>query len=312
MDVESVAEELVAPLRADALSGASVLGRTAAVVLRRAAVRLKAGSLEELRWGLGEVCRQILDAQPAMAPLVTLIRQVMGAVEQAGSLEDGRLAAAHAADSFRQGAEERIRAVVAVGAAVLPTGGAVATLSSSATVQALLIEEAGPRGITVLCFESRPMNEGRIFASALAEAGVEVRYAVDAAAAKLVGECDAVVLGADSVGDDGVMNKIGSKGLAQAAHAAGVPVYVLADETKMLPVGFPQILDDDRPGAEVWDAPHGVEVWNRYFEVTPMEYVHSIVTDAGVLKPPEVSTVRAAMDMPAGLNTCLTDRKRDT
>ncbi len=301
MDVESVAEELVAPLRADALSGASVLGRTAAVVLRRAAVRLKAGSLEELRWGLGEVCRQILDAQPAMAPLVTLIRQVMGAVAQAGSLEDGRLAAAHAADSFRQGAEERIRAVVGMGAAVLPTGGAVATLSSSATVQALLIEEAGPRGISVLCFESRPMNEGRIFASALAEAGVEVRYAVDAAAAKLVGECDAVVLGADSVGDDGIMNKIGSKGLAQAAHAAGVPVYVLADETKMLPVGFPQILDDDRPGGEVWDAPHGVEVWNRYFEVTPMEYVTAVVTERGSIDPSTIQVSRHEMELPSGL-----------
>ncbi|MGB1842261.1 MAG: hypothetical protein ACPHWZ_14210, partial [Longimicrobiales bacterium] len=89
MDAESAVDELVAPLRADTLSGASVLGRTAADVLRRAAVRLQAGSLEELRWGLGDVCRRILDAQPSMAPLVTLIRLVMVAVEEADSLEAG-------------------------------------------------------------------------------------------------------------------------------------------------------------------------------------------------------------------------------
>ena len=43
-----------------------------------------------------------------------------------------------------------LRAVVAAGTRILPPGGTVATLSSSATVQALLIEEAGPRGITVV------------------------------------------------------------------------------------------------------------------------------------------------------------------
>ena len=312
MDADSAADELVAPLRADTLSGASVLGRTAADVLRRAAVRLQAGSLEELRWGLGEVCRRILEAQPAMAPLVTLIRRVMGAVERADSLEGGRLAAAQAADDFRQSAESRIRAVVREGSALMPAGGTVATLSSSATVQALLIEEAAPRGVTVLCFESRPLNEGRMFASALAEAGVEVRYAVDAAASSLISECDVVIIGADSVGDDGVMNKIGSTALAHAARFAGVPVYVLADGTKMLPVGFPQILDDDRPPFEVWDAPATIRVWNRYFEVTPMDSVTSIVTEHGILHPDEVHALRASMEVPAGVKAWALARSRDS
>jgi len=308
MDPESAVEELVEPLRADRLSGASVLSRTAADVLRRAAVRLQAGSLEELQWGLGEVCRSILDAQPAMAPLVTLIRLVMNALERVDSLEAGRLAAAHAADEFRQGAEGRIRAVAAAGATVLPSGGTVATISSSATVQALLIEEAGPRGVTVLCFESRPMNEGRLFATALAKAGVEVRFAVDAATAALVPRCDAVIVGADSVGDEGVVNKIGTTALARAAHLAGIPVYVLADETKMLPVGFPQILDDDRSRAEVWDAPSGVDVWNRYFEITGMRSITGVVTETGVLTPAQTLRKRGDLTLPAGLRAWATGR----
>ena len=83
--------------------------------------------------------------------------------------------------------------------------------------------------------------------------------------------------------------------------ASHVPVYVLADETKMLPVGFPQILEDDRPAVEVWDAPSGVEVWNRYFEITPMRSISAIVTEGGVLTPAQIQQQRDELTLPAGL-----------
>jgi translation initiation factor 2B subunit (eIF-2B alpha/beta/delta family) len=292
---------LVAPLRDDVESGASVLARRAADVLRRASVRLQAGSLEELRWGLGEVATRILDAQPAMAPMVTLVRDVLVAVEQADSLEHGRHAAARAADRFRGDLEERARAVAEAARTVLPVGGRVATISSSATVRRLLEAEAAPRGIGVLCFESRPIREGRVLAAALAEAGVDVTFAVDAAIHLLVPSCDAVIMGADSVGDLGVINKLGSAAVAAAARAAAVPVYVLADQTKVLPRGFPQTLDDERPPAEVWDAPPGVRVWNNYFETVPMTSVSAVITEAGVQTPEELDERRAAIDLPPGL-----------
>ena len=301
MDIDPRIDKLVAPLRDDVTSGASVLGRTAADVMRRAAIRLQAGSLEELRWGLGEVSRKVLEAQPAMAPLVMLIREVQSAVESADSLENGRHAAASAADAFRTSFEGRAEAVAHAARDVLPAGGTVGTISSSSTVRAALIAEAAPRGITVLCFESRPMNEGRNFAESLNEAGMDVVYAVDAAAHTLVPTCDAILMGADSIGDLGVVNKIGSAMISQAAVAAGVPVYVLADETKILPRGFPQVLEDDRPSAEVWDAPAGIRVWNRYFEVMPMAYVTSIVIEGGVLLPEELEETRGSLEFPGGI-----------
>jgi len=99
------------------------------------------------------------------------------------------------------------------------------------------------------------MNEGRAFAISLAESGVDVRYAVDAAAHALVAECDAVLIGADSIGDQRVVNKIGSAGLSQTAAAVGVPVSVLADETTVLPLGFLQMLEDDPwlPSGACWE-----------------------------------------------------------
>ncbi len=301
MDPDPRFAELVAPLRDDVESGASVLARTAADVLRRAAVRVQAGSLQELRWSLGSVSALILDAQPAMAPLVALVREVLEAVEAAHSLESGRHSAASAADAFRSAFPGRAAAVANAARELLPAGGTVATISSSATVRALLETEAAPRGIGVVCFESRPVREGRPLATALAAAGVDVTYAVDAAAALLIPECDAVFVGADSLGDAGVVNKIGTRAVALAARAAGVPLYVLADHTKLLPVGFPQILDDDRPGTEVWEAPEGVRVWNRYFEVVPLGLVTAVVTESGVLEPRQLTEERAALQLPAGL-----------
>ena len=310
MDSDPTVSDLVAPLREDVLSGASVLSRTAADVLRRAAIRIQAGSLEELRWGLGEVCGAVLDAQPSMAPLVSLVRDVMVAVEGADSLEHGRHTASSAADAFRGALTDRIRRVAEAATTVLPVGGTVATLSSSATVRLLLESEAAPRGITVLCFESRPMNEGRDLAAALAAAGVDVVYAVDAAAHRLVPACQAVVMGADSVGDRGVVNKIGSALIAQTAHSAGVPVHVLADETKVLPRGFPQVLEDVRPRSEVWDAPSDVDVWNHYFEPVPLRYVTTLVTEGGAMSPDDFDRSRASIEFPAGLRAWVLGRER--
>ncbi len=74
MDPDQHLDALVAPLRADVVSGASAaIGRMAAGILRRATIRLQAGSLEEYRWAMGEVSAKVLDAQPAMAPLVALV-----------------------------------------------------------------------------------------------------------------------------------------------------------------------------------------------------------------------------------------------
>ena len=142
------------------------------------------------------------------------------------------------------------------------------------------------------------MHEGRVMAEALAGAGIDVTFAVDAAADALLRHADLVLLGADSIGDLGVVNKIGSLGVALAARRRDIPVHVVADETKILPRGFPQHVVDDRPAEEVWEAPRGVSVWNRYFEVLPLEIVTSVVTDEAVYRAEELERRRAKVALP--------------
>jgi translation initiation factor 2B subunit (eIF-2B alpha/beta/delta family) len=107
-----------------------------------------------------------------------------------------------------------------------------------------------------------------------------------------------VLLGADSIGDLGVVNKIGSLSVALGARRRAIPVHVAADETKILPPGFPQHLSDDRPSEEVWAPPEGVRVWNRYFEAVPLEVVTSVASDEATYRPEELERRRREVPLP--------------
>lgn len=294
-------DALVSPLRADVVSGAAAVSRTAAEVVRRVAVHADAETPAELRSVLDEAASRILDAQPAMAPVVTLLVRVFADIEGAPDVDEARRRVARVAEGFR---EELARHTDRAGrhlSDLLDPGDRVLTLSDSSTVRCGLLRAAEEGALSVVCLESRPVDEGLRLARTLAEAGVEVTLAVDAAMAAHLSGCRAVVLGADSVGDAGIVNKIGSVPLGRCARAAGVPVWVVTDRTKFLPPGFPQPLDDDRPGDEVCRPPGAVRVWNRYFELLPFDLVERVVTDEGPLDPLTLSERRRDLPLPAEL-----------
>lgn len=301
-------DALVVPLRSDIESGAAVLAGAAADAVRRAAELAPATSGADLRKRLEALSVMILDAQPAMAPLVALCREVLEAIGGPLPLEDARRRAAGAALAFRDSAEARVLAVAERASRILPAEGEILTVSASSTVRRALIEASRRSTLRVICLESRPMNEGRVLAAELAREGVPVTVAVDAATESLLPRCAALLMGADSVGDGGVVNKIGSAAAVRAAARLGVPVLVAADSTKLLPPGFPQPLDDDRPPDEVWSAPAGVRVWNRYFEAVPGELVELLITEDAALGPEAVRGARRALDVPAALRTWAAER----
>lgn len=298
MDPASRLDALVTPLRREVVSGASVVARMACDVLFQAVASVETGTPGDLRRTLSRLGTLILDAQPAMAPLVALVGDTLHALEGAGDLAEGRAAACGAVSAFRQGIEARTEQTGARAATLLPTDGAVLTLSSSATVLAALTRGADLPSRRVVVLESRPMLEGRRTAVALADAGIRVTLAVDAAVATLVPGCAAVLLGADSVGDLGVVNKVGSLAAAEAARRAGIPVVVAADRTKILPPGFPQSTSDDRPPEEIMFPRPGVTIRNRYFEAVPLDVVTWLATDTAVLTPTDLERHRRGIPVP--------------
>lgn len=288
---------IIEAIRNDTRRGASELVRDALAAF--GATIDEAPPAAPLQPRLENTARAILDAQPAMAPLLALSCNV---VRAAAASNEPATAARQALLEFAARLDRIAREVPERSEALIPAGGRILTLSASSTVRRALCHAGARRKFDVICLEGRPGCEGRDMALALAEKGIAVSVAVDAACGAVVRDCDVVLIGADSIGDLGVVNKIGTRAAALLARRAGVPMYALADSTKLLPTGWPQELDDTRSAAEVWpDSPPAISIWNRYFEATPVAYLDGVVTEDGLRSEADIEMQRARLQVPAPL-----------
>ncbi|PHQ46032.1 translation initiation factor IF-2B subunit delta, partial [Halorubrum sp. C3] len=163
------------------------------------------------------------------------------------------------------------------------------------------IEAAVEQGksISAVVKETRPRQQGHISAEQLRDAGVPVTLIVDSAARRYLDEVDHVVVGADSIAaDGGVINKIGTSGLAVNARGRGVPIMTAAQTIKLHPETLTghTVEIEMRDEAEVIDpeareAIGQIDVENPAFDVTPPRYMDAIVTEQGQFPPESIVTL---------------------
>ena len=258
---------------------------------------------------------ELAATQPVMAPLRRLGWAVLTAAgNQAGAADAAIVAAAvrAAAAAFMAAMQAHQEQAAIHAAALLPSGAAVLTHSASSAVEAVLRRAAATGQLAhVTCLEARPLYEGRALAQRLAAAGIPTTLAVDALAARLVGDMDAVLVGGDTLAPGGLINKAGTAALAHAAHACRVPVYAVCPSEKLLPRlprtrrparqrrGF-AVPDRAQPPEEVLAAPlPGVAVTNYYFDRTPLHSLTAVITEAGPLSASEVRSRAAGLRPPS-------------
>jgi translation initiation factor 2B subunit (eIF-2B alpha/beta/delta family) len=243
------------------------------------------------------IARAVCRAQPGMAP-------VWNAALAAASDDNQPARFQRFADRVRRASAALTRLVSELFADATtrrtPAGPgplSLVTLSRSGSVEQALVRLAQTQPIRVTAAEGRPALEGRRLATQLAEAGAAVTLVSDAAIAEGLHEADAVVVGADAVASDWIMNKVGTRMLAAAASLAGVPVYVVAGREKFCaPTLAPSVVPRDGAPGEIWDAPSpGIVVRNPYFERVPLDLVAAVVTDAGVIPAANVAQVCASL-----------------
>jgi translation initiation factor eIF-2B subunit delta len=122
--------------------------------------------------------------------------------------------------------------------------------------------------------------------------GLEVEYGIDMALFARIPEAQVILVGADAVFPQGLVNKLGTHPLAQIARLHQVPIFSLCTSGKFLPAtAAPLVRFVEHPGHEVWpDAPPGVHLHNRYFDLTPLPLFSGIVSEARVYTPAELRT----------------------
>lgn len=219
------------------------------------------------------------------------------------------------ADRIHDDDLESCRAIGRHGAALVPddarilthcNAGALATAGYGTALGVVRgAVDAGKR-VAVYADETRPFLQGaRLTAWELVKDGIPTTVITDNMAAAIMARerVDLVVVGADRIAANGdAANKIGTYGLAIAAHAHGIPFYVAAPWSTIdlaTPTGA-EIPIEERNAKEVTHmagtqvTPDGAQVRNPSFDVTPHRYITAIVTERGILRPPYLEALAGA------------------
>jgi translation initiation factor 2B subunit (eIF-2B alpha/beta/delta family) len=215
----------------------------AAEIARRAATTLAGLPRDDLL----EAVSSLVEGHPSMAPLWRLASAVLSAEDHA-----------EAAAAFAQEVLAERDAVASEAAGVLR--GPVVTHSYSST----LVAAVAAAGVPALCALSEPGGEGVATARHLRERGGEAEVVTDIEAVRAVKDGRTVVTGADAVGPGGVVNKVGTRALAEAGRDGGADRYVVAGGSKLLAPDLP--------------APHP-------FERIPLDLFTGVITEDGIFGP---------------------------
>ena len=221
---------LAGVLRANATDGAAVLARQAIALLRD---YVALAPTDGLRAATADCVHLLAEARPDMAAVGNLVRWWQDSF--AWPCEDFRAAALAHCDSLLDRAEQAQEETVRNARrrlAGIPANSEILTHSASSTVRATV---AG-LPIRLLVTASEPGGEGRRFAAELGARCLEDDEGPAAAA-----DAAAVVVGADGIGADAFVNKVGTRVLGEAAQRASTPFFVVAESYKWLPHGQPLI-----------------------------------------------------------------------
>jgi methylthioribose-1-phosphate isomerase len=317
-DLETV-EAVAEAIRTLRVRGAPLIGIAAAMGVVQAVGKRGSGEagkpeLEKVR----KACEVLGATRPTAInlrwALDRMLRHATQVAEQGGALREALITEANAIWQ-----EDRVmcRRIGELGAPLIPDGGTVCTVCNAgalatggigtALAPVYTAHEAG-RTPHVLVPETRPLLQGsRLTAWELTHAGVPCTLIADGMIASRLrlGDVACVLVGADRIAANGdVANKIGTYGLALAARAHGIPVYVAAPSSTLDPAtpNGAAIPIEQREASEVtsWQgaraAPAGVRVWNPAFDMTPAELITAIITDKGIFKPDEICNSRPIVD----------------
>ena len=160
---------------------------------------------------------------------------------------------------------------------------------STNVVNALIYAKKNGKKFEVYNTETRPLFQGRKTSKELAKAGIKVTQFIDSALATAIEKdntkdkfySNKVFLGADALLKEGVINKVGSKTIAEISYLHKIPVYIIADSWKFTNKKVPI---EQRSLNEVWDkSPKNIKIKNPAFEFVPKKYVTKIINELGVL-----------------------------
>jgi len=182
--------------------------------------------------------------------------------------------------SHLENLQNKYRTIFTNATQILNSANSVLTISNSFTLlQVFKIWKNYGGNFQVIISESRPKDEGKVFAKSLIDCGIKVNFVTDASLNICVPEVDAIIIGADRILSNGnVINKTGSGFLALSAKYYNKPFYVFADKTKF--VEADKFENKIYSPKDIWNYQNKLlQIENYLFEEIPAELITKIITD---------------------------------
>ncbi|MDE1844792.1 MAG: S-methyl-5-thioribose-1-phosphate isomerase [Thaumarchaeota archaeon] len=146
--------------------------------------------------------------------------------------------------------------------------------------------------ISVIACLTEPKQQGVLTAKDLSLEGIPVTLIDDNAIGYFIKGVDMVVVGADALRLEGLVNKIGTRLLAIAASSAHKPFYIVANSLKLDTRENFKI--EERSSREILrkiinkEKINGIEIRNPAFDITPWELVTAVITERGIISPEKI------------------------
>jgi translation initiation factor 2B subunit (eIF-2B alpha/beta/delta family) len=139
---------------------------------------------------------------------------------------------------------------------------------------------------SVTCVAGLPRSDGQTLADELGHYSIAAEVVSDAAAPAGVAQATRILSGTHAIHEDGLVQRPGMLALAQAAQTANVPLTILCGPEKFFPAGY-------WPYLKQWSEAQPGGPFGPDWEITPLDYVSSVVTGDATLSGPEVRAVLA-------------------
>jgi translation initiation factor 2B subunit (eIF-2B alpha/beta/delta family) len=254
-------------LRRDRSHGGSWLARHAVETLVQEAAA-PAADAEELLEHLAAVARELAATRPEMGSVAAATGRLVAAATRSWALSASELRRL-VLEEARALLDGRDRAARAIAVQLGPRleHSVVLTHSCSATVREAVLRTPPERLLCTSC-----EGEGKALAEQLLDADVVVELVEDGEAPKAARRVRLVLVGADTIYRDGtLLNRRGTRAIAEAAAGSRVPVVVATETIKLAPFPAPpEPADAERT------------------DLTSADLIEEYVTEEGAVTPDEV------------------------
>jgi methylthioribose-1-phosphate isomerase len=301
LEIKTV-EQMAEAIKTLRVRGAPLLGAAAAFGVALAAYNSKTLNKEKLLSELEDAGSIIKSQRPTAVNLFWGTDRVLNKARAVtGNVEELKAAVIEEAKKIADEDAAQNHAIGKNGAELIKDGdtilthcnaGELATVEYGTALGVVRVAWEQGKKIKVIADETRPLLQGaRLTAYELKRDGIPVTLITDNMAGYFMskGLINKVIVGADRIVQDAVVNKIGTYSVAVLAHEHDIPFYVAAPKSTFdLANKASDVIIEERKPEEVTHigcqqiAPDGINIMNPAFDITPLKYVSAIICESQV------------------------------